>query len=537
MITAKSSTGVVMRTMILFTAMMAGTYLGQSQNTFLRTLGGKYSDEMHTMIRSHDEGFIMVGNTESFGQGNFGNTDDYVVKTDSDGNVLWSKSLGLQEYDDIYWIEPAKDSGYVICGVASDNDTSIGVLLAKISESGNILWEKVLEQDHAGMGYCISQTTDGGFIVAGEILQLDNLDFLLIKTDENGNVQWSKQIGSVEPDIPSYVMQTDDGGYLACGVSRQNSATIPPYIVKTDSSGNVEWQKTYNTSPLFSRSNVRNVIATADGGYLVAGGNTHNQLFSDIMLLKIDSAGEPQWVKAFGGDADEFCGSMVQNDDGNFVVCGASASSETDNFDALVMLIDSEGNLIQSSLFGTTSADDEFVSILPLADGGYMLGGNTSSFSQLHFSDFMMMRITKEFNGPQCDTLPPNIIETKFLFSTTTDVNESDVSVSENDVTAVIDSGVSDSVLCDVATGEELPPPLVGNVLSFYPNPSVNDLTFTGNYDDVIRIEVYNALGTKISSLPFSRHMNIAELGGGYYFIRFLNDAGEVLQTIGFVKQ
>ncbi|HYV90517.1 MAG TPA: hypothetical protein VE978_01985, partial [Chitinophagales bacterium] len=401
----KIYTSAMARTIILFTAMMACTYVTQSQNTFLKTFGGTRSDEMHLMIRSHDGGFVMAGNTESYGQGNFGNTDDYVVKTDSDGNVLWAKTLGLLSYDDIYWIEPAHDSGYVICGVASDNDTSIGILLAKISESGNILWQKVLEHHHGGFGYCIRQTTDGGFIVAGEILLLDNLDFLLFKIDENGNILWSKQIGSVEPDIPSYVMQTTDGGYLICGVTQKNSASNPPYIVKTDSSGNIQWQKTYNTTSLFSRANVRNVIATADGGYLVAGGNTHDQLFSDIMLLKIDSIGVPQWVKAYGGGTDEYCGSMIRNADGNYVVCGSSSSSEADNFDALVMLLDSDGNLIKSSLFGTTDADDEFVSILPLADGGYMLGGNTSSFSQFQFSDFMMMRITKDFNGPQCDTL------------------------------------------------------------------------------------------------------------------------------------
>ena len=533
----KTYTRVIVRSIILFTAMMVVTYVCQSQNTFLKTLGGVRSDEMHDMIRSHDGGFIMAGNTESYGQGNFGVTDDYVVKTDSDGNVLWSKTLGLQSYDDIFWIEPVNDSGYVICGVASDNDTSIGILLAKISESGNILWQKVLEQDHAGIGYCIRQTSDGGFIVAAEILQLDNLDFLLIKTDENGDVQWSKQVGSPEPDIPNYIMQTADGGYLACGVSRQNSATIPPYIVKTDSLGNVQWQKTYNTSPVFSRSTVRNVISTADGGYLLAGGNTNNQLFSDIILLKIDSAGVPQWVKSFGGNAaDEFCGSIIQNGNGNFVVCGTSASSETDNFDALVMLIDSEGNLIHSALFGTTSADDEFVSVLPLDDGGYMLGGNTSSFSQFHFSDFMIMRIDKNFNGPQCDTLTPNIFEGNVFLSGTSDVSESAVSVSENDVIAVIDSGVSDSLRCNVATGEELPPP-VGNVLSFYPNPAVSDLTFSGNYDKVVRIEVYNALGIKISSVPFTNHVNVAELADGYYFIRFLSGGGEVLKSIGFVKQ
>lgn len=520
---------------ILFTTLMILSFTVQSQNTFLKTFGGDRSDEMHRMIRSHDGGFIMVGNTQSYGQGNFGLSDDYIVKTDSTGQILWSRTLGLQDYDDIYWIEATQDSGYVICGIATDNNTYIGILLAKISESGNVVWQKVMEQDHAGMGYCVRQTTDGGLIVAAEILQDDNLDFLLIKTDENGNIQWSKQVGSLEPDIPGYILQTADGGYLAFGTTRQNSATIPLYAVKTDNSGNVQWQKTYNTSPLFSRSSVSNLIATGDGGFLVAANNTHNQLFSDIILMKIDSNGNSQWIKSFGGDQDEFCGSMLQKSDGNLVICGSSSSSEAYNADGLVLLIDTFGNLIQSSLFGTANADDAFISILPLADGGFMLGGSTSSFNEFLYGDFMMMRMDKDFNGPSCFTLTPNIATNDVFFADTSDFSESDVNVSGNDVFAVIDSGVKDSVLCGIATGEELPPP-DKNVLSLYPNPASTQLTFSGNYDDIAEMEIYNDLGIKISSAPFSQYMNVAAVTAGYYFIRFLNDDNEVIGTAHFIK-
>ena len=516
--------------------MMAGTYICQSQNTFLKTFGGTRSDEMHKMIRSYDGGFIMAGSTESYGQGNFGVTDDYIVKTDSNGNVLWSTTLGLQDYDDIFWIERANDSGYVVCGIASDNTSSIGILLAKISENGNIMWQKVMEDDHAGIGYCVRKTTDGGFIVAAEILQTDNLDFLLIKTAESGIVQWSKVIGSPDQDIPEYIMQTTDGGYLTFGVTRQNSATIPLYGVKTDGNGNVQWQKTYNTSPVFSRSTVSDVIATTDGGYLLAGGNTNNQLFSDVILMKIDNTGDPQWVKSYGGASDEFCGSITENKDGNFVVCGRSSSSETGNYDALVMLIDSLGNLIQSSLFGTTYADDEFVSVLPLADGGYMLGGNTSSFNQFHYSDFMMMRVSSNLNGPLCAALTPNIFQSSVFLNDTTDVSVTDVDVVENDVSAILDAGVADSLVCDVATGEEIPSPLK-NELFIYPNPVVTNLTFNGDYHQAVNIEIYNSVGTKISSLPFSTHLDISNLNNGYYLIRLLNGTHEVLQTMSFVKQ
>ncbi|MFI5135020.1 MAG: hypothetical protein ACHQD9_04115, partial [Chitinophagales bacterium] len=487
---------------LLATMMIAWGFECKSQNVFLKTFGGNRDDEMHSMIRSHDGGFIMVGSTESFGQGNFGNSDDYIVKTDSEGNVIWSKTVGIQSYDDIYWIEPTNDSAYVICGIASDNDTSIGILLAKISESGNILWQKVLEQDHAGIGYCIRQTSDGGFIIAAEILMLDNLDFLLIKTDESGNVQWSKQMGSADPDIPSYIMQTHDGGYLACGVSRQNSATMPIYAVKTDSAGNIQWQKNYNTSPPFSRSTVSDIISTPDGGYIIAGGNTHNQLTSDIMLLKINSDGNVQWTKAYGGNEDEFCGSIIQNADGSFVVCGESASSEsTGNFDGLVMLIDSSGDLIDSYLFGKTFADDDFVSIISLPDGGYMLGGTTSSFSQFFYGDFMMMKIDNEFNGPACVTLTPNIAETDFSLYASTDVSDSEVTISENDPIAVIDSGVNDSMVCDVATGEELLPP-ISDVINIYPNPSNGNCTISCKEatNSRIIVQLLNSAGQIINS-------------------------------------
>lgn len=448
----------------------------RAQTPFLRILGGSRSEYLHGMMRSHDGGLIMAGSTESYGQGNFGLTDDYIVKTDSQGNVIGSRSFNLQAYDDIYWIEPVNDSGYVICGIASDNNSSIGLLVARISKNGEILWQKILAEDEAGIGYCIRPTSDGGFIVAGEIVVQYNLDFLLIKTDADGNIQWSKQIGSADPDIPGFIMQTKDGGYFVCGVTRQNSATIPVYAVKTDSLGNVEWQKTYLTSPPFSRATVSRAISMKDGGYLIGGSCTHGQLFSDIMLFRIDSTGAVEWTTSYGGNNDEYCEDMLQDADGTLVISGSTVSSVNSGFrDALVMRVDSSGVFLKASVYGKADADDDFASIVPLDDGSLMLGGTTSSYEQFGMSDFMLMHVDHNLKGPACDTVGPNMMQSFFSLFENTEVEETDVTIAVSDVTVSIDSGATDSLICDFATGGD-PPQIAEEEFSIFPNPSEGDI-------------------------------------------------------------
>jgi hypothetical protein len=194
----KKYSGMSKRIPIIILSALA-TLTANAQTPFLKIYGGGENEMMHSMIRSHDGGFIMVGNTESFGQGNFGSIDAYIVKTDSDGVVLWSKTLGMTVADDIYWIEPTNDSAYVLCGSINDNNSNSAVLVIKIGEDGTILWQKVIKQGHAQLGYCIRQTTDGGFIIAAETInENEDLDFFLVKTDEEGSVQWSREIGGAD---------------------------------------------------------------------------------------------------------------------------------------------------------------------------------------------------------------------------------------------------------------------------------------------------------------------------------------------------
>ena len=520
---------------VIFLVTTVLTSVSRAQTYFQKIYGGNLSEEMHSMIRSRDGGFIMVGSTESFGQGNLGSTDAYIVKTDSNGEVKWSKTLGIQTADDAFWIEPTLDSSYIICGGASDNMYYSGVIVAKISESGNILWQKVIEKDQAEFGYCIRQTTDGGFIIAAQTQTPADGDFLLIKTDGNGNVQWSKQMGSTpSSEVPFYVMQTSDHGYLISGTSRYGFYWLHMYTVKTDSTGNLEWEKAYNTFPFFSKCSVSKVIATSDGGYLIAGGSTRNQPLSDIILLKLDSAGTIQWTKAYGGGDAEYCGSILQNSNGDYVVCGESASSSgTGYYDALVMLIDSTGHLIKSSLFGSPNGDDGFVSVIALNDGGYMLGGNTSSYNVVGNGDFMMMRIDKDLNGPVCDSTLPQIVEDTVVFGDTIDVTVTGVIATALDLNAAVDSGVSDSLICDVAT-EVVQPPFIAPALMIYPNPTASRFSITLKTEQTqntsARIDVLNDKGQivyvakeTINGGELKREISLpSTLVGGIYVVKII---------------
>jgi hypothetical protein len=516
---------------------LSGLSTAIAQNSFLKTYGGNLDEDMHTMIRAHDGGFIMAGSTESFGQLDGGILDGYLVKTDDDGNPLWSLTIGIETVVDIQWITATQDSAYVICGGASDNNGSSSILLAKVDEQGDMLWQKLIQKGEEASGHCVQQLNDGGFILAAETTNSSDLNFLLVKTDSDGIVEWSKEIGGPESEIPYYVFETADGGFLVSGISRYGLYWSHIYTVKTDSTGLVEWQKSYDTFPYFSKCSIAKVLATEDGGYLIAGGSTHNEPLSDIILLKIDSAGNIQWTKAYGGNDAEYCGSIIQNTEGQYVVCGKSASSAgTGYYDALMMMVDEQGQLIKSSVFGSVNADDDFTSIVAMENGGYMVAGNTFSFHESYDGDFMLIQTDQNFNGPSCDTLAPQITETDLSFGDTTELTQTDVIATAIPVSAFIGSGVNDSVICDVATGAQFPLPISPIAFSVYPNPASAaagiHLSMESLYTGLITMKVLNNQGQLVYSVSeimmgskwnkeFSFHNS---LPAGIYTIQILRE-------------
>ena len=201
-------------------------------------------------------------------------------------DTVWTKTYGGPNVDQAYSIQQVLDGGYIIAGStepfpARGND----VWLLKTDSLGDTLWTKTYGGTTDDIAYSVRQTTDGGYIIAGETNSFGagGYDVYLIKTDSIGDTLWTRTYGGTANDGGGSVQQTTDGGYILVAVKVMGQDSI--WFLKTDADGDTLWTKTYG--PSYYSSMRRSVEHTTDGGYIATGGD---------LLLKTDSLGDTLWT-------------------------------------------------------------------------------------------------------------------------------------------------------------------------------------------------------------------------------------------------
>jgi len=275
------------------------TEYAQAQVRFARTYGGTSWDYASSVQQTSDGGYILAGGTRSFGAGWY---DVFLIKTNAFGNVQWAKTYRIYSGDDHYalFVQQTSDGGYIVAGEVETYDPnwfvwgSKSILLIKTDAFGNVQWAKMygggstVYEDLC----CIQQTSDGGYIFASKTrIASTSDDIFLIKTDANGNVQWAKAFGGTVNAWASSVRQTSDGGYIVAGTTWSFGAGWGDiFLIKTDANGNVQWAKTYGGT---NEDVAPSVQQTSDGGYIVAGYTTSfGAGWGDIFLIKTDANGD-----------------------------------------------------------------------------------------------------------------------------------------------------------------------------------------------------------------------------------------------------
>jgi hypothetical protein len=203
-----------------------------------KTVGGTAADYIYSIIQTTDGGYIVAGSTNSFGAGN---TDMYIVKIDSGGTLQWSKTMGGSGYDLAYSIIQATDGSYVVAGYT--NSVGAGdydLFIVKLNTGGTLMWSKTIGGTGDDKAQAILQTTDGGYVIAGNTASFGagSSDFYIVKLDAAGILQSSKTIGGTGNDVAYSIKQTTDGGYIVAGSTNSFGAgNLDMYIVKIDGSG------------------------------------------------------------------------------------------------------------------------------------------------------------------------------------------------------------------------------------------------------------------------------------------------------------
>ena len=358
-----------------------------------RTYGGAEWEVAKSVVQTSDRGYAIAGYTDSFGAGSW---DMWLIKTDAAGNVQWNKTYGGTGYEEAYSVVQTFDGGYALAGETWSFETvNPDFWLVKTDSTGNMQWNKTYGGTQGETAYSVIQTFDGGYALAGmATISIDDKDFWLVKTDSAGNMQWNKTYGGAGYEEAYSVVQTFDGGYALAGYNSTGFG-LPPDLqwVKTDSAGNMQWIRTYGGAEWdFAYS----VVQTFDGGYALAGGTRSYGAGSwDMWLIKTDAAGNVQLNKTYGGAPDDCAYSVAQTFDGGYAIAGYTVSYSVGMDDFWLVKTDSTGNMQWNQTYGGTPGETAY-SVIQTFDGGYALAG-TAAIS-IDDEDFWLVKVSAQTN-------------------------------------------------------------------------------------------------------------------------------------------
>jgi hypothetical protein len=359
-----------LRIVNVFTILMCVFYssalLSQSPDTaWTETYGGTEDDRFHSVQTTADNGYIIAGKTNSYGSGS---ADVYLIKTNANGNILWEKTYGGSDSDYGYSVQQTTDGGYIVAGYtgsfgAGGND----IYLIKTDADGDTLWTKTYGGTGSERGYSVQQTTDGGYIVTGitNSFGAGGIDFYLVKTDVDGDTLWTRTYGGTESDYGYSVQQTTDGGYIVAGYTKSFGAGYYDfYVIKSDANGDTLWTRTYGgTESEYGYS----AQQTSDNGYIIAG-----KVSNDPFLVRTDANGDTLWTRIYDG---KVANSVQQTMDNGFIFTGVTSSGGWGS-NLLVVKTRDNGDTLWTRIYECAANGNDFgYSVQQTTDNGYIVAG------------------------------------------------------------------------------------------------------------------------------------------------------------------
>ena len=327
---------------------------------WLKHYGTDSLEQANQIIQTMDGGYATIGLSSGYWS-SYRNI--YLVKTTNTGAVSWTKQIGGQGQENGSAIFQSTSGEYFIGGTSSYNSNGLlDYYLVKTDVNGDTLWTKKYGGIQNEEATSMQQTSDGGIILSGysESFSFGSKDFYLIKTNSIGDTLWTNHYGGNSDEISKSVKQTSDGGYIMTGYSQSfGISTENMYVVKTNSVGDTLWTKTYGKSGRYSLGN--DILQTTDGGYAVTGliKTASANGGYDLYLVKIDAFGNVQWEKEFKIEPTNTAftssegRSILQTSDGGFAISGTWFSGST--YELLFIKTDNNGTVGTEDLINNVS--------------------------------------------------------------------------------------------------------------------------------------------------------------------------------------
>ena len=364
------------------------------------TFGGTEYDTANSVQQVSDGGYILAGSTKSYGD----DYNMLMVKTDSNGIKQWDRVMAGRPNTDmmIRCINQTPDNGYILAGGISAGNRPWDFWVLKTNSNGELQWDLCIGQArYDDFANSVQQTSDGGYILAGKSNAhgdtASDYDFRLVKInlvedpDPEWKVIWDRYIDAGNVEEAYSVQQTFDGGYILAGDIYGDDYSSA-WLVKTNSNGGVDWNKKFGGT---KRDKAKSVRQTADGGYILAGyTDSYGAGSWDFWLVKTDSNGIEQWNKTFGGSDGEKANSVRQTSDGGYILTGYTGSYGAGSIDAWLVKTDSNGNEQWTKTFGGNKTD-RASSVWQTVDNGYIIAGETYSYGAGK-ADFWIIKVSGE---------------------------------------------------------------------------------------------------------------------------------------------
>ena len=304
-----------------------------------KSYGGSGSDTVRDVDATTDGGFVLAGRLGSFGA--------WLLKLDATGTVILQKTfagVGSEASS----IDETSDGGFIVGGWSDSNGRDYWVL--RVDSLGNLLWEATFGSPAEETLTSVQQTVDGGFILGGYawtdtggLFGGGKRDAWVIKVDAHGNLEWQKLLGTSGYDGALSILQTSDAGYVLAG-NTGSYGSLKRLIMKLDANGEIQWQKTYGGSG----DTFTDIQQTPDGGYIAAGriemGRKAGSGNPDFGIVKLDANGNIEWQKAYGGAGSDYATSVSVVPGNGYFVTGIS-SSFGESQDVWALRVDANGGL------------------------------------------------------------------------------------------------------------------------------------------------------------------------------------------------
>ncbi|WP_245710079.1 hypothetical protein [Winogradskyella thalassocola] len=408
--------------------------------SLIKTLGGTKNDSGQSVVATSDGGYAILGFTQSMNgditDKNNESFDFWVLKFNAQNELQWQKTFGGSADERGSSIIQTQDGGYAILGFSFSNDGDVSnnhgsqdYWLVKLDTNGNLIWQKSFGFQGADSGISVIQTNDQGYLISG-ILDVTASggegnssrstqhhaggDYWALKLDTSGAMEWSQYFGGNFTDTPHDVIQTEDNGFIIVGSSDSNDTDISSnigtydfWVVKIAATGNLVWEKSYGGTQI---DEARAIAATNDGNYLIAGDTRSNDIdiaynngAADLWLIKISPEGNLLWEKTIGGSSFDVARSIIKSQDNGFILAGSSRSNDSDvatnkgQNDAWILNIDSNANLLWETTIGGSNIDFAY-SVAQLNDGSIVgVGDSTSDDGDIienkGFTDLLLIKI------------------------------------------------------------------------------------------------------------------------------------------------